>query len=167
MSSKVSVLNRQDRVTVDRRKIGAAARRVLKALGGEGYELTVVLVDDREITRLNRQYFRRNRPTNVISFPQQDDSPVSLRSRILGDVVISAETAQRDAGEAGEKVQDEIFFLLIHGILHLLGYDHEGAKEERLYMERKEREIFRLLKHPPSRKSSGRKGRAAARPAEG
>jgi probable rRNA maturation factor len=156
LSSKVSVLNRQDRVPVDRRKIGAAARRILKTLGYEGYELTVVLVDDREITRLNRQYFRRNRPTNVISFPLMDDSPVSLRSRILGDVVISAETAQRDAGKAGEQAQDEILFLLVHGILHLFGYDHEGAKEERLGMETKEREIFSLLKHLPSRKSSGR-----------
>ena len=156
MSSKVSVLNRQDRVPVDRRKIGAAARRILKTLGYEGYELTVVLVDDREITRLNRQYFRRNRPTNVISFPMMDDSPVSLRSRILGDIVISAETAQRDAGEAGEKAEDEILFLMIHGILHLAGYDHEGTKGERLHMEAKEGEIFSLLKHPPYRKSSGR-----------
>jgi len=132
-------------VPVDRRKIGSAARRILKALGYEGYELTVVLADDREITRLNRQYFRRNRPTNVISFPMMDDSPLSLRSRILGDVVISAETAQRDAGEAGEKAEDEILFLMIHGILHLAGYDHEGSVAERRKMEAKEREFFEGL----------------------
>jgi probable rRNA maturation factor len=148
LSSKVSVLNRQDRVPVDRRKIAAAARRILKTLGYEGYELTVVLVDDREITRLNRQYFRRNRPTNVISFPLMDDSPVSLRSRILGDVVISAETAQRDTGEAGEKTQDEILFLMIHGILHLAGYDHEGSVAERRKMEAKEKEFFEGLNRP-------------------
>jgi probable rRNA maturation factor len=148
LSSKVSVLNRQDRVPVERRKIGAAARRILKTLGYEGYELTVVLVDDREITRLNRQYFRRNRPTNVISFPLMDDSPVSLRSRILGDVVISAETAQRDTGEAGEKTQDEILFLMIHGILHLAGYDHEGSVAERRKMEAKEKEFFEGLNRP-------------------
>ena len=145
MSSKVSVLNRQDRVPVDRRKIGAAARRILKTLGYEGYELTVVLVGDREITRLNRQYFRRNRPTNVISFPLMDDSPISLRSRILGDVVISAETAQRDAGEAGEKAEEEILFLMIHGLLHLAGYDHEGSVAERRKMEAKEKEFFEGL----------------------
>jgi len=132
-------------VPVDRRKIGAAARRILKTLGYEGYELTVVLADDREITRLNRQYFRRNRPTNVISFPMMDDSPISLRSRILGDVVISAETARRDAGEAGEKAEDEILFLMIHGILHLAGYDHEGSVAERRKMEAKEREFFEGL----------------------
>jgi probable rRNA maturation factor len=151
LASKVSVLNRQDRVPVDRRKIGAAARRILKTLGYEGYELTVVLADDRAITRLNRQYFHRNRPTNVISFPMMDDSPVSLRSRILGDVVISAETAQRDAGEAGEKAEEEILFLMIHGILHLAGYDHEGSVAERRKMEAKEKEFFEAL-NPPLRK---------------
>ena len=145
MSSKVSVLNHQDRVPANRRRIGAAARKILKVLGYEGYELTVVLVDDPEITRLNRQYFRRNRPTNVISFPLMDDSPVSLRSRILGDVVISAETAQRDAGEAGEKAEDELLFLMVHGILHLAGYDHEGSVAERRKMEAKEREFFEGL----------------------
>jgi probable rRNA maturation factor len=146
LSSKVSVLNRQKRVSVDRRKIGAAARRILKALGYGGYELTVVLVDDPEITRLNRQYFRRNRPTNVISFPLMDDSPVSIRSRTLGDVVISAETARRDAQEVGKKAGEEILFLLVHGILHLAGYDHEGLVAERRKMEAKEKEIFYSLK---------------------
>jgi probable rRNA maturation factor len=148
LSSKVSVLNRQNRVPVDRRKFGMAARRILKALGYEGYELTVVLVDDPEITRLNRQYLRHNRPTNVISFPMMDGTPESLRSRFLGDVVISAETAQRDAGEAGEKTGDEILFLMIHGILHLAGYDHEGSAAERRKMETKEKEFFERLKTP-------------------
>ncbi len=102
MSSKVSVLNRQDRVPVDRRKIGAAARRILKTLGYEGYELTVVLADDREITRLNRQYFRRNRPTNVISFPMMDGfsciPPVQNSGR-CGHIRRDRETGCRGGGE--------------------------------------------------------------------
>ncbi len=146
MSSEICVLNRQERVPVDRRKIGAAARRILKALGYEGYELTVVLVDDREITRLNRQYFRRNRPTNVISFPMINGTPLSARARMLGDVVLSAETARRDAAEVGKKAEDEVLFLLIHGILHLVGYDHEKGDEGRVKMEGKERELWGLLK---------------------
>jgi len=148
VSSKISVYNQQEGVPVDRRKIGAAARRILKALGYEGYELTVVLVDDREIARLNRRYFRRNRPTNVISFPMMDETPVSLRPRILGDVVISAETAKRDAGEAGKKAGEEILFLLIHGILHLAGYAHETPGAERRKMEAKEKEFFEALNPP-------------------
>ncbi|NWF56445.1 MAG: rRNA maturation RNase YbeY [Syntrophaceae bacterium] len=131
---------------MDRRKIGAAARRILKALGYEGYELTVVLVDDSEIARLNRQYFRRNRPTNVISFPMLDGIPPSIRARILGDVVLSVETARRDAAEVGKKAEDEVLFLLIHGMLHLAGYDHEKSDEDRAKMEAKEGELWGLLK---------------------
>ncbi len=153
MSSKVSVLNRQDRVPVDRRKIGAAARRILNRLGYQGYELTVVLVDDREITRLNRRYFRRNRPTNVISFPMMDGTPLSIQAKMLGDVIISADTAKRDAEEVGKKAGEEILFLLIHGILHLAGYDHEGAKKERSEMEAKEKDLFARLANPPRRRS--------------
>jgi rRNA maturation RNase YbeY len=153
LSSKVSVINRQDRVAVDRRKIGAAARRILDRLGYKGYELTVVLVDDREITRLNRQYFRRNRPTNVISFPMLDGTPLSLQAKILGDVIISADTARRDAEEVGKEAGEEILFLLIHGILHLAGYDHEGTKKERLEMEAKEKDLFSRLANPPRRRS--------------
>jgi probable rRNA maturation factor len=138
-------------VPVDRRKIGAAARRILKALGYEGYELTVVLVDDREIARLNRRYFRRNRRTNVISFPMMDGTPVSLRARMLGDVIISADTARRDAEEVGKKAEEEILFLLIHGILHLAGYDHEGPVAERRKMEAKEMEFFEALNSPPEK----------------
>ena len=146
MSSKVSVLNHQDRVPANRRRIGAAARKILKVLGYEGYELTVVLVDDPEITRLNRQYFRRNRPTNVISFPMMDGTAVSGRAKLLGDIVISAETAERDAAEVRKKTGDELLFLLIHGILHLVGYDHEKTRKERMEMEAKEQELFALLK---------------------
>ena len=130
----------------NRRRIGAAARKILKAFGYEGYELTVVLVDDPEITRLNRQYFRRNRPTNVISFPMMDGTAVSGRAKLLGDIVISAETAERDAAEVRKKTGDELLFLLIHGILHLVGYDHEKTRKERMEMEAKEQELFALLK---------------------
>jgi probable rRNA maturation factor len=140
-------------VAVDRRNIGAAARGILDCLGYKGYELTVVLVDDREITRLNRQYFRRKRPTNVISFPMMDGTPLSLQAKILGDIIISADTARRDAEEVGKRAGEEILFLLIHGILHLTGYDHEGAKKERLEMEAKEKDLFARLGNPPRRRS--------------
>jgi probable rRNA maturation factor len=151
LSSKVSVLNRQAGVPVDRRKIGAAARRILKTLGYGEYELAVVLVDDREITRLNRQYFRRNRPTNVISFPMLEETSLSPQGRVLGDVVISSETAEREAAEVGKKTEEEVFFLLIHGILHLVGYDHEKGRKDRVEMEAKEQELFALLKDPSLR----------------
>jgi probable rRNA maturation factor len=139
LSGEVSISNRQKRVSIDAGKIRRAAKRILSCLGFQGYELSLVIVDDQEITRLNRQYFHRNRPTNVISFPMATEDPASLHSRILGDVVISAETAKRQAEEAGGKAKDEILFLLIHGILHLAGYDHEGTADERKKMEAKEK----------------------------
>ena len=114
-------------------------------MGCETHDLSIVLVDDEEITRLNRQYFHRNRPTNVISFPMGGGNPAALHPPILGDVVISAETARREAATVSGRAEEEILFLLIHGILHLVGYDHEGSPGERKRMEAKERELFSLV----------------------
>ena len=114
-------------------------------MGCEGHEVSLTIVDDAEITRLNRQYFHRNRPTNVISFPMADGNAAAIPPHVLGDVVISAETAERQARASGGKTEDEVLFLLIHGILHLAGYDHESSRGDRRAMESKERELFSLL----------------------
>ena len=159
MPSKVYVTNQQKRVAVDSGQVRRAAQKILALLGYDGYELSIVITDDHEITRLNRQYFRRNRSTNVISFPMIADSLPPPPNRILGDVVISAETARRQAGKAGGRAKEEVFFLLIHGILHLTGYDHEGAKEEREKMEEKEKEIFLRIIQP----QRTQRGRAATK----
>ncbi len=152
MPSKIYVTNQQKGVSVGSGKIRRAAKKILALLGYDGYELSIVITDDQEITRLNRQYFRRNRPTNVISFPMTADGLPLLPNKILGDVVISAETAQRQAGRTGGRAKEEILFLLIHGILHLTGYDHERTKEEREKMEAKEKELFSLLMRPGARR---------------
>jgi len=115
-------------------------------LGCEGQEVNIVIVDDVEITRLNRQYFHRHRPTNVISFPLAAGNP-----QILGDVVISAETAKRQSEAAGGETEEEILFLMIHGILHLLSYDHVGSRDGQRKMEEKERELFSLFLSPSRR----------------
>ena len=114
-------------------------------MGYKDSEVTLLIVDDDEIIRLNRRYFHRNRPTNVISFPMEGGTAPSIPLKILGDVVVSAETATRQAKEAGKNPEEEILFLMIHGILHLLGYDHEGREKERREMEEKERELFSLF----------------------
>ena len=75
--------------------------------------------------------------------------PAAIHPRILGDVVISAETAKREASAVGGEAEEEILFLLIHGILHLVGYDHEGSPGERKKMEAKERELFSLVEDLP------------------
>jgi probable rRNA maturation factor len=111
-------------------------------------ELSVLIVDDPTIQEINRDYLERDRPTNVISFSQQEGGGPEIPGAelLLGDVVISADTAWRDAQEAGLEMFAELAFLLLHGILHLLGYDHErGTREEAEQMECKEQEIFALL----------------------
>jgi probable rRNA maturation factor len=98
------------------------------------------------IQEINRDYLGKDRPTNVISFAMQEGEGAGVQPDLLGDVVISAETAARDAGEAKTSFESELFFLLLHGILHLLGYDHErGSQVEAERMEARELEIFSLI----------------------
>ncbi len=95
---------------------------------------------------MNREYLHRDRPTNVISFAMQEGEGAGLLPLVLGDVVISAERAAADAAEAGIPFEHELWFLLLHGVLHLVGYDHErGSTQDAELMEAKEVEIFTQL----------------------
>jgi probable rRNA maturation factor len=106
-------------------------------------ELSVVIVDDPQIREINRDYLQRDWPTNVISFAMREGEGGGMHPQLLGDVVISADTAARDAAEAGLPFESELYFLLLHGILHLFGYDHErGSEEEARRMEEMERTLF-------------------------
>ncbi len=115
-------------------------------MGFPDSELSVVIVGDRSIRKLNREYLGRDKPTNVISFPMQEGEFAELNPKTLGDVVISAATCAREAEEGGISFRSRLTFLLLHGILHLTGYDHERSGEaEARRMEEKERELFALL----------------------
>ena len=114
------------------------AERILSDLGCHDGELSIVLLDDDDIQHLNRDYLARDYPTNVLSFPMGEGF-------LLGDVVISTEAAQREANESGITLEEDLGILLVHGILHLLGYDHEGVPEEAARMESKEQEILTRL----------------------
>jgi probable rRNA maturation factor len=121
------------------------ARETLNALGSPDGELSLSLVDDREITELNQQYLLRDRPTDVLAFPMQEGSFSDINPHLLGDVVISIETAGRQAAEKKHSLAEEVCVLLIHGILHLSGYNHEIPGREAKTMRKKERELFRLM----------------------
>ena len=122
------------------------AQRILDALGCPEAELSVTIVGDRSMRVLNREYLGKDRPTNVISFAMQEGEFGQVNPGLLGDVVISADTAAREAKEADEPFLDRLYFLLLHGILHITGYDHERSGEaEAFRMEAKEREIFATL----------------------
>lgn len=115
-------------------------------MGYPGSEVSLVVVGDRSIRRLNREYLGRDKATNVISFPMQEGDFPGMNPELLGDVVISADTCAREAGEGGISFASRLRFLLLHGILHLTGYDHERSGEaEAARMEEKEREVFAIL----------------------
>ena len=97
--------------------------------------------------RINRDYLSKDRPTNVISFSLQEGDFGGINPHALGDVVISADTAAREAETEDSTTFERLCFLLMHGILHLCGFDHERSGEtEAKKMEQKERELFRILK---------------------
>jgi probable rRNA maturation factor len=98
-------------------------------LGRSEAELSILITDDEEIHALNREYRTVDRPTDVLSFSQVEGEGHLTRTRLLGDVVISWETAERQAQEMKESFIDEMKRLLVHGLLHLLGYDHEEGEE--------------------------------------
>lgn len=109
-------------------------------------ELSVAIVGDRSIRRINREYLGRDKATNVISFAMQEGEFGGMNPQILGDVVISAVTCAREADEGGIPFSSRLYFLLLHGILHLAGYDHERSGEsEAKRMAKKEREIVARL----------------------
>ena len=132
------------RVPTLARRLARSARRCLGALGLDGAELSLVLVSDRVMHELNRRWRGKNRPTDVLAFSQREGAgaaPVGL----LGDVVISVDTARRQAAALGHSVAVEAERLLVHGLLHLLGYDHERSAAEARRMRRKERALLRAL----------------------
>ena len=96
--------------------------------------------------QLNRQYLRRNCPTDVLAFAQWEGGGERLHPTCLGDVVISVETAAGQAAHAGAHLNQELDLLLVHGILHLIGYEHTGAHEEAVAMGKKQRQLVRSIR---------------------
>jgi len=114
-------------------------------LGSPDGELSILIVDDPHIAALNQKYLNRNGATNVIAFPMQEGRFAGVTPQLLGDVVISADTAMREAGDAGIDFQERLTALLIHGILHLFGYDHVTNPEDAGKMEKKSRELIVMV----------------------
>ena len=108
-------------------------------------ELSILIVDDEQIAKLNATYLNHDGPTNVISFPMQEGPFTEVTPNLLGDVVISADTAHQEALNAGMETMDRFYQLLIHGILHLVGYDHVHSAEEAQLMDEKSDELFKWI----------------------
>jgi len=108
-------------------------------------ELSILIVDDRQIRVFNRDYLDRDRPTNVIAFPMREGDFSRINPQLLGDVVISADTAKKEGSTAGISTEKRLVELLVHGILHLFGYDHETHRQEAREMEKKADELLGIV----------------------
>jgi probable rRNA maturation factor len=142
----VLIDNKQNNIQISLKIMKKTAQAVLDALEFPEGELSVLFVDDPEIEALNKKYLNREGPTNVIAFPMLDGSFSDITPKLLGDVVISVDTAQKEGESAGISAEGRIVELLIHGILHLFGYDHEEGGKEALEMEKKSQELVALIK---------------------
>ncbi len=141
---RVGVAMRGRRVPSLAARLGRAGRRLLRRLDLAETELSILLVDDREMRVLNRRYRGIDRATDVLAFAQREGAG-RTPDGLLGDVVISVDTAKRQAREAGSSLGTEADRLLIHGLLHLLGYDHERSATEARRMQRRERVLASWL----------------------
>lgn len=149
----VLVSNLQEEVAVDHSLVDlltVAVRETLRSGGCDTEaEVSLVFVDDAYIRGLNHQYRGIDSPTDVLSFAMQEGEPIpgEEEEAILGDVVISLQSARRQAGEYGHSFLREAAYLTVHGVLHLLGYDHQEEKGRKA-MRQKEEEVLARLNLP-------------------
>ncbi len=143
----MGVLLRNDhpQINIDSDDINGKMEMVMSNLNCLNQEVSILLTADADIRELNQQFRNIDQPTDVLSFPQNaDEDPPTPGEEILGDIAVSLDTAQAQAKEHGLTFEEEIILLLIHGILHLLGYDHEISEQEEEKMRNKTRELFNL-----------------------
>ena len=125
----------------------ATAEKIFNIIDIDNISVNIILTDNKFIQSINKDYRKKNRPTDVISFAYRDDLFPSLNGKIeeLGDIYISLEKASEQASDYGVSLKDELKRLLIHGILHLIGYDHEISDEEEKKMSGMEERIFNSI----------------------
>ncbi len=116
---------------VSRADVARRARAMLDATQMKDCELSILLTDDDQIQKLNRIYRKKNRATDVLAFSQNEGEHADRGGRLLGDVVVSIPTARKQAGAAKRDLASELTMLLAHGLLHLLGWDHDTPESDR------------------------------------
>jgi probable rRNA maturation factor len=128
--SMIEVVNRQRRRKVDCQRWEVFSESALKAIGKEGHDATIAFVSDRQIKILNKRFRGLSKATDVLSFPSGDDEFAETSHPTLGDIAVSVERAENQAAENGLTFENEIAQLILHGLLHLCGYDHETDQGE-------------------------------------
>jgi len=132
---------------ITKKFVKETVEKILKELNLDNVEISITLTDNETIKNINREWRGKDSPTDVLSFPLDIDFPLGYKYRPLGDVVISLPFAKKQSEEIGISYREEILRLLIHGILHLLGYDHEKSEEEAKKMFSIQEKIFSKLSH--------------------
>lgn len=142
---KILIRNQQRQRPLNKAKIIKASRIILSLMEKKEAELSILFVGDRRTLRLNSQFRGIKKTTDVLSFDAR--IPVGRDGEnVLGDIVINISRAQTQAMASGIDFYDELYRLLVHGILHLLGYDHEESRYRARIMRKKEKEILNALK---------------------
>ena len=122
-------------------------KQILNALDYNFTEISVVITDNNQIQQLNKTYRNVDKTTNVLAFPMQEGQFGDITPGLLGDIVISCETAQKEADNADITLMERMSQLLIHGILHLIGFDHEASEMDARKMEEKSLELLRQIEN--------------------
>lgn len=150
---EILINNAQTQHPVEIQALQKRLETIMNALGQGNSELSVLLTDDPGIQDLNREYRAKDQTTDVLSFPQDEEAENGQGQTLLGDVVVSMETAALQAKDHNLSLEEELILLLIHGILHLMGHDHERSAQEAQIMKDKTRETFERIF--PGRQPSG------------
>jgi probable rRNA maturation factor len=149
---KVYIKNQQRRIKVNQKRIISHIGKALHLLGLHKAEVSILLVNDRKMKELNLRYRGLDKTTDVLSFSQMENvtqqSAISKQQSILGDIVINLHKAKRQAVEHDLTFNEELSWLLIHGFLHLIGYEHEETRYLKNKMARKEKELFDVINLP-------------------
>jgi probable rRNA maturation factor len=139
----VEIIRRDEGRKLSSRKLRKIAQKILEIVERDQAELCLVLVGNREIRELNAKFRKKDYPTDVLSFQAGYELPSGMR--LLGDVVISVEKAKEQAEQRGRTLDEEMVALLIHGVVHLLGYDHERSRKDARIMGAVEGKIRQAL----------------------
>lgn len=145
--------NAQRKFKINRIKVISQIETILTELNQSGSEISIMLVNDAKIKKLNSDYRDKDLATDVLAFPQDEDAINDNGGSLLGDVVVSVETSRRQAKEHCLSSDEELILLIIHGTLHLLGYDHERSAKDKRKMQNLTQKIFSKLY--PGRKPLG------------
>ncbi len=108
-------------------------------------EVSILFTDDTTISQLNKRYREIDGPTNVLAFPMSEPGSPKDSSGMLGDIVVSLDRAVQESEDLGESLEETVYRLLVHGLLHLLGFDHEKSSKEELRMSEEQTRLLGLI----------------------